>query len=185
MIANLAPNHKNIQAAQCHCPGGVHLPLVTKSRGRDGKIRFTGIKNRLIESGTYPLPLGRKIIQCATPGQPLQQSESFASVQRPALRSAKQGGRKAAGAGSVRKTTVKKCIHKVKSAVQPLNQTRCMQCPVSSARAPPSWLQPHATVTIQPGWCAPSATSTRTPRQLDVAQPSWLTPRTEWTSQVL
>ena len=172
-------------AAQCHCPGGVHLPLVTKSRGRDGKIRFTGIKKRMIESGTYPLQLGRKIIQCATPGQPLQQSESFASVQRPALRSAKQGGRKAAGAGSVRKTTVKKCIHKVKSAVQPLNQTRCMQCPVSSARAPPSWLQPHATVTIQPGWCAPSATSTRTPRQLDIAQPSWLTPCTERMSHML
>ena len=172
-------------AAQCRCPGGVHLPLVTKSRGRHGKIRFTSIKKRLIESGKYPLPLGRKIIQCATPGQPLQQNESFASVQRPALRSAKQGGRKAAGAGSVRKTTVKKCIHKVKSAVQPLNQTRCMQCPVSSARAPPSWLQPHATVTIQPGWCAPSAISTRTPRQLDVAQPSWLTPCTERMSYML
>ena len=54
------------------CLGTVHLALTVARQGRDGKVSSTGIHRRLPDSGSYPLPLGRKIVQRASPGQPLQ-----------------------------------------------------------------------------------------------------------------
>ncbi len=178
-------------AARCKCPGGVHLALVTRRRGLDGKTCTTGIKKRLKESGAYPLSLGRKIIECATPGRPLQPSDSPDSVQCPADRQTKHGTKKATGAGRVQKTMIKNRTRRAVSATHPPSRPSRVQRPASSAAAP-SWLQPSATATAttgptkccslahQPTWCTPAATST--PGQSSstpIAKPSWLTPKAE------
>jgi hypothetical protein len=60
-------------SAACHCPGRVHSLLCVLKRGSDSKIRTTGIKSKLKESGSYPVALGQRIVECAWLGQPMPQ----------------------------------------------------------------------------------------------------------------
>ena len=175
-------------AAQCRCPQGIHLPLVTKNIGPDGKVRITGIKKRLTESGAYPLALGRKIIACAAPGQPLQPSDFPDNGTGPAGRSAKRITKKPTRAGQVRTTVIKKQARKTEFATHGRSSVKR---PVSSVFAP-LWLQPSASAasTSRPSkrcrdanqlvWCRPAATSTSERlSSAAIAKPSWLTPQAE------
>ena len=131
-------------AARCQCPDGAHTPLVTKKIGSDGKVKHSGIAKRLKESGAYPLALGRRIVACATPGQPLQPSDC--PDNDTALSSSVQHPVSSTKATRVRKTVLKK---PARAAVQrPVSSS--VQHPVPNVSAP-SWLQPVASATITTG----------------------------------
>lgn len=167
-------------AATCKCPNGIHLPMVRLTKAKDGRTRISGIHTRLQESGSYPLSLGRKIVQCACPGRPLQQSESWdvapSSVLRPESRIVRK---KATKTATGKKQITRKIInHKSQSAAK------------RSSTTGPAWLKPMATAaskpsptspaTALPAWCTPSATGRSTPSsQTSSVKPTWLTPRTE------
>ena len=172
-------------AARCRCPSGLHLPLVINKIGSDGKRRVTGIKKRLRESGAYPLDLGRKIVECATPGRPLQPSDRPETGAVPADRSTlrrRQCPMARRPASSTKATRVRKdFVKKIKSrAVVPRPvSSSAVQRPVSSSVlrpvpnvSAPSWLQPSASaartsgrflgsVVRRPSWRAPVATRKR------------------------
>ena len=182
-------------AARCQCPDGAHTPLATQKIGSDGKVKHTGIVKRLKESGAYPLALGRRIVACATPGQPLQPSDC--PDNDTALSSSVQHPVSSTKAERVRKTVLKK---PARAAVQrPVSSS--VQHPVPNVSAP-SWLQPVASATISTGrskrcpivhqaaWCTPVATSMagrgshrRTPAVASTpgqsSSASWLTPSAE------
>ena len=167
-------------AATCTCPNGIHLSLVRTTKAADGRLRISGIPARLRESGSYPLPLGRKIVQCACPGRPLQQSESWdvapSSVPRPGSRIVRK---KATKNGTGKKQTMRKIIkQKTQSAAK------------RSSTKGPVWLKPMATAASKPSptspaiahpaWCTPSATGRSTPSsQTSSVRPAWLTPSAE------
>jgi len=166
-------------AARCQCPSGVHWALAVRRVGVDGKVCITGIKKRLKESGAYPLSLGRKIIACATPGQPLQPSDFPGNDHSPPDRHIKHSTKKAIGKGLLRKTTTKHQARQAVSATHPPSRPSRVQRPASSVTAP-AWLQPRATAITtakptksslhapKPTWCTPAATST--PMQSSVEQ---------------
>ena len=190
-------------AARCQCPGGVHLPLVTKKIGSDGKVRVTGIKKRLTESGAYPLALGRKIVACATPGRPLQPSDCPENGTVPADRSTLRSRQRPASTSVQRPTSSTKAT-RVRKAFIKKSPRAPVQRPVSSSVprpvpnvSAPSWLQPSASaastsgrskrgpVAHRPSWRTPAATSIdcshqRSPAAASTsATPSWLTPTAE------
>ena len=148
-------------AAKCKCPNDIHLPLTRQTRAADGSIKITGIRARLRESGAYPLPLGRKIVQCASPGRPLQQSESWndapSSVPRPVCK-------------NMKKNATKNTAGKTQSAAE-----------LSSTKGP-VWLKPMATQSVAelssnkgPAWLKPMATQSAAELS-STKGPAWLKP---------
>ena len=166
-------------AARCQCPGGVHTPLTTKKIGSNGKVQHTGIKKRLKESGAYPLALGRRIVACAIPGQPIQPSDcpdnDTALADRSTLHSRQrlvsssvQPPVSSTKAIRVRKTVLKKTARA--AGQRPVSSS--VQHPVPHASAP-FWLQPAASAITagrsKRGPVAQQATSWRTPAATSTA----------------
>ena len=178
-------------AAVCKCPKGIHLPLVRRTKAADGSIKTTGIQARLRESGSYPLPLGRQIVQCASPGRPLQQSESWDIAPSSALRPASKTVRKKATKNATgKKQSTRKVINKKTQAAAELSSTKgpawlqpmatASHVPASHARSPASRTAPSSLATTRPAWCTPLATATSTPsKQTSSVRPAWLTPSVE------
>lgn len=47
---------------KCNCNGGVHIELMERKQGKNGKMQVNGVGPRLRESGLYPRALGQAIV---------------------------------------------------------------------------------------------------------------------------
>ena len=155
--------------AKCKCLGKVHLALTVARQGRDGKVSITGIQHGLRESGSYLLPLGRKIEKCASLGQPLQRRGTSTTPGRAVAHQVVATKR----AQKPRKKQVDKLSHASRpawcqcqptatgrgTASSPAGRARKVGRPASSAPAP-SWLTPStagSAVVRRPAWLTPGA----------------------------
>ena len=181
--------------APCRCPGKVHLPLKIIKVGSGGKVQHNGIKERCQESGTYPIALGQRVVECACPGQADRSTEVEAIS-----KSAMQCKTKKVGQTlkRVRKSFIKKSISAVSSVARvpsrgsgAMSTDKSWTTPSASSgtrASPPSlvkaraWCTPSVSSSSARTWCAPSVSSPSAnahaplPTSGGGKQRSWCTP---------
>lgn len=144
--------------AACRCPGNVHLPLVIKRVGTNGKVQINGVKARLRESGAYPIAMGHRVVECACPGQVEKDTPVQCPVAEVTLRKTtaqKQSKQVRRTVKKARKIYIKKSTSAVSSGSGPVSKARSWATPAASAASHTS----AAPLGKARAWCTPSASS--------------------------